>query len=65
MFKATQESPGDFTAQGLHKLRDPALLQGSNLAADTGSTPAAPHPYAHLRLTAEKFELECVKGKML
>lgn len=34
-------------AQGLHRLRSLALLQGQNLAAHTGIIPTIPHPYRH------------------
>lgn len=61
MFKVTQESPGDFTAQGLHELRDPALLQGSNLAAHTGSIPTTPHPCTPLFPLPDNLGLKVIR----
>lgn len=63
--KVTQESLGDFRAQGLHKLRDPVLLHGTNLAPHTGSISADSHLYAYLASSARTPGLESGEGRTL
>lgn len=47
LLRVTQEPLGDFRAQGLHKLREPVLLQGTNLAHTLAASQLS-HLYAYL-----------------